>query len=176
MAYTKAKISIPSVTGDIVITATAVSSGPRYTNLANPTSAYWKEGYRLSISSGSAVACAGRTVTNFIPAKAGDILRIKGMSVTTNYGGQNGKIVFYSAVDDESSKLGGMYGITGSGSRQNFGSKVSTTGDISTYVIALDNDDTQVATSALRYIRLDGVLLDGYAPEDVVITINEEIP
>ena len=58
MAYTKAKISIPSVTGDIVITATAVSSGPRYTNLADPASAYWKDGYRLSISSGGAVACA----------------------------------------------------------------------------------------------------------------------
>ena len=36
MAYTKAKISIPNVTGDIVITATAVPSVPSYTNLFIP--------------------------------------------------------------------------------------------------------------------------------------------
>ena len=173
MAYTKAKISIPSVTGDVVITATAVSSGPRYTNLADPTSAYWKNGYRLSISSGSSVACAGRTVTNFIPAKAGDVLRVKGMSITTNYGGQNGKVVLYSTLDTDSSKLGGLYGVTGSGT--NFGDQVNTNGDVSTYTVALDNSGAQTATSACQYIRLDGVLLDGYTANDVVITVNEEI-
>lgn len=174
MAFTKAKISIPSVNGDIVITATAVSSGPRYTNLADPTSSFWKDGYRLSISSGGAVACAGRTVTNFIPAKSGDVLRVKGMSITTNYGGQNGKIVLYSTADTESSKLGGLYGVTGSGT--NFGDQVSTNGDISTYTVALNNSGAQTATSECQYIRLDGVLLTGYTADDVAITVNEEIP
>ena len=36
--YKDGVISIPNVTGDIVITATAVAQAPRYTNLADPTS------------------------------------------------------------------------------------------------------------------------------------------
>ena len=173
--YSDGKIAIPSVTGDLVITVTAVSSGAGYTNLADPTSAYWKNNYRLSISSGGTQASAGRTVTNFIPARMGDTLRVKGMSIIQNLNGQNGKIVFYSAGDTESSKLGGLYGVGGAGNQSNFGGKVVTNGDVQSYVLAYDNDDTQYATSSMQYIRLDGVLLNGYAPEDVVITINEEI-
>lgn len=172
--YSDGKIAIPSVSGALVITVTAVPSGAGYTNLANPNDSYWKNDSRLSIGSGSTVAFTGRTVTNFIPARMGDTLRVKGMSLTQSLNGQDGKIVFYSS-DDESSHIGGMYGRAGSGDSTNFGSKVSASGDISAYTVALDNDNNQVATSALRYIRLDGVLLDGYAPQDVVITVNEEI-
>lgn len=172
--YSDGKIAIPSVSGALVIKVTAVPSGAGYTNLADASDAYWKNDSRLSIGSGETVAFTGRTVTNFIPARAGDTLRIKGMSITQSLNGQEGKIVFYSAAE-ESSKLGGMYGKTGSGSSTNFGGKVSASGDISTYVVAFDNDNTQVATSALRYIRLDGVLLDGYTADDVIITVNEEI-
>ena len=45
-----------------------------FTNLADPTSADWKEGYRIS-SSGSLSAASDRTVTNWIKCKRGDILR-----------------------------------------------------------------------------------------------------
>ena len=40
--YTDGVISIPNVTGDVVITATAVAQAPHYTNLADPTSPQWK--------------------------------------------------------------------------------------------------------------------------------------
>jgi len=173
--YSDGKIAIPSVSGALVITVTAVPSGAGYTNLANPNDSYWKNDSRLSIGSGSTVAFEGRTATNFIPARMGDTLRVKGMSLTQSLNSQNGKVVFYSAEDTESSKLGGLFGIGGAGNNQNFGGKVVTNGDVQSYVLAYDNDDTQCATSSMQYIRLDGVLLDGYAPEDVVITINEEI-
>lgn len=172
--YSDGKIAIPSVSGALVITVTAVPSGAGYTNFANPNDSYWKNDSRLSIGSGSTVAFEGRTATNFIPARMGDTLRVKGMSLTQSLNGQDGKIVLYSSAD-ESSHLGGMYGRAGSGDRTNFGSKVSVSGDVSTYTVALDNDNNQVATSALRYIRLDGVLLDGYTADDVIITVNEEI-
>ena len=71
------KISIPAVTGDIEITATAEATTPSYTNLADPTSADWKDGYRLN-SSGSPVAASGKTVCNFIPCAQGDVIYIKG--------------------------------------------------------------------------------------------------
>jgi hypothetical protein len=62
-----------------------------------------------------------------------------------------------------------------SNSSQAYGQKVSVNGDISTYTIALANDEVQYADSNCAYIRLDGVLLDGYTSNDVIITINEEI-
>lgn len=71
------KISIPAVTGDIAITATAEAEAPAYTNHADPSSADWKAGYRLN-SSGDPVAASGKTVCNFIPCAQGDVIYIKG--------------------------------------------------------------------------------------------------
>ena len=172
--YSDGKIAIPSVSGALVITVAAVPSGAGYTNLAAPNDSYWKNDSRLSIGSGSTVAFEGRTATNFIPARMGDTLRVKGMSITQTLNSQYGKVVYYSSAD-ESSHIGGLFGVTGAGSRQNFGGKVVTNGDIQSYVLAYDNDDNQCTTSAMRFVRLDGVLLEGYTADDVVITVNEEI-
>lgn len=75
--YSEGKISIPNVTGNIVISITATPTAPPYTNLADPSSADWKDGYRLN-SSGSPVAESGKTVCNFIPCEQGDVIYIKG--------------------------------------------------------------------------------------------------
>ena len=53
--YKDGVISIPNVTGDIVITATAVAQAPHYTNLADPTSENWKMHSRVN-STGTIVA------------------------------------------------------------------------------------------------------------------------
>lgn len=84
MAYYKnGIITIPIVTGDIVITATAVSSGPSYTNLADPTSSDWLTDYRWN--SGNAItALSGSTVTNFVPIAEGDVIRFKGIDFSSN--------------------------------------------------------------------------------------------
>ena len=68
-----------------------------------------------------------------------------------------------------------MYGATSTNDREAFANKVVVDGDISEYVLFYDNNGTQVATSDMNYIRIDGTLLDGYTAEDVIITINEEI-
>lgn len=80
--YKDGVIAIPSVTGNIEITITAVESAPTYTNLADPTSEQWKTGYR--ISSSAIVAQAGKTVSNPISVAKGDVVRVKGVHFAAN--------------------------------------------------------------------------------------------
>ena len=80
--YKNGVIAIPSVTGDIEITITAVESAPTYTNLADPTSDQWKTGYR--ISSTAIVAQNGKTVSNPISVAIGDVVRVKGVNFVAN--------------------------------------------------------------------------------------------
>ena len=166
-------INIASVTGDIVITAVASEAtvAPGYTNLADPTSSDWLNDYRLSVSSGNPQACAGRMVTNFIPATKGDILRSKGFSLTTETNSQAAKIVCYDA---SKTKISGTFGATGKGNSY-YGDVVTFDGDIETVTILLTNEGGDIATSDTAYIRIEGVLMEGYTAEDVIITINEEI-
>ena len=88
-AYTDGHISIPSVTGNIVIIATAVKTG--YTNQiplstdkdGNPynNGLGYKTGTRIN-SSANEVAIDGMCCTGFIPltGKAGDVIRIKNVT------------------------------------------------------------------------------------------------
>lgn len=148
---------------------------PSYTNLADPDDSYWKEGYRLSISSGGTSACDGHLSTNFIPAKADDVVRIKGMTIAGgSVNSQYMKIVLYSEKDNESSVLGGLYG-TKDATADCYGTTVTVDGDVSEVKLLYNGIGSQTATSATAYIRIDGVLLDGYDADDVIITVNEEI-
>ncbi len=173
-------ISIANVTGDIVITAVAsevVAPGPGYTNLAKPNDTYWEEDCRLSISSGGTSALAGHHTTNFIPVKIDDVLRVKGMKLTSDGGGVSTdcKIVTYAKKDDISSKINGMYGANSMGAREAYAHKVTVNGDVSEYKLFYDNNGTQAGTEEMNYIRIDGTLLGGYTKNDVVITVNEPI-
>ncbi len=179
VTVTNGVINIDSVTGNIVITAVAEEASG-YTNLADPTSADWQEGYRLSISSGGTSVLAGHTTTNYIPCEAGDVLRIEGLNIigtlTTNgSGSQNdAKIVGYRA--DKSLLVGAYGGRSNTSSSYNYyDTSVSVSGNISTYTIMLNDQGEQLATSELAYIRIDGTLMNGYTKNDVIITINEEI-
>ena len=80
--YSNGKIAIPNVTGDIVITATAVPSASAYTNLADPSSEDWKDGYR--ITSTGIVAQSGKTTSNPIDVVVGDVIRVKGVNFAAN--------------------------------------------------------------------------------------------
>lgn len=84
--YKDGIISIPEVTGDIVITATAVTSAPAYTNqLVNAidmsgntigkTAMYTNK--RYNSSSGAPVDYTGTLITGLIPCAAGDTVRIR---------------------------------------------------------------------------------------------------
>lgn len=80
--YSNGKIAIPNVTGDIIITATAVPSASAYTNLADPSSEDWKDGYR--ITSTGIVAQSGKTTSNPIDVVVGDVIRVKGVNFAAN--------------------------------------------------------------------------------------------
>lgn len=84
--YKDGIISIPEVTGDIVITATAVTSAPAYTNqlvnavdMAGNTigkkAMYTNK--RYNSSSGDPVDYTGTLITGLIPCAAGDTVRIR---------------------------------------------------------------------------------------------------
>lgn len=80
--YSGGKIAIPSVTGDIAITVTAVPTTPAYTNLFDPSGIH--AGYR--INSGSALeANSSQNVSNDIElGGSGVIVRIKGSKANTD--------------------------------------------------------------------------------------------
>ena len=97
--YKDGVISIPNVTGDIVITATAVAQAPHYTNLADPTSENWKMHSRVN-STGTIVAYESAQVTNAFQISAGDIIRIKNCGNVTDHP--------YKSFDTETSESGGV--------------------------------------------------------------------
>lgn len=87
-AYSNGTISISAVTGDVVITAVASgftnqipisidSSGAVYNGIG------YKEGYRISTSSGNESAASGMSVTGFIPVPASATIYIKGIDLTS---------------------------------------------------------------------------------------------
>lgn len=83
--YSNGKIAIPNVTGDIVITATAIPSAPAYTNqipISTDESGNvynglgYKDGARIS-SSGAESTLDGAFLTGFIPIQAGDTVYLQ---------------------------------------------------------------------------------------------------
>lgn len=84
--YKDGIISIPEVTGDIVITATAIAQAPAYTNLLDTaidmdgnvighTPMY--QNMRYNSSSGAPVENQGTNITGLLPIKNGDVVRIR---------------------------------------------------------------------------------------------------
>ena len=127
-AYSDGHISITQVTGDVVITATAVKTG--YTNQiplstdadGNPynNGLGYKTGTRLN-SSSNEVAISGMCCTGFIPltGKAGDVIRIKNVTyagtatvylICFNQGGTGSKTYTQSVL--ESATVDGVTTIT----------------------------------------------------------------
>lgn len=87
-AYSNGTISISAVTGDVAITAVATgftnqiplsidSSGSIYNGVG------YKEGYRISTSSGNESAASGMSVTGFIPVPNSATIRIKGIDLSS---------------------------------------------------------------------------------------------
>ncbi len=129
-----------------------LSDKPTYKNLADPTSADWKTGYRLN-SSGSVSVAEGITATNYVPVKNGDVVRIKGMNLTTHnthflkadktltaYGAGNLTNSTFAATDISATTTGGQF---------------------------------TVNNAEVAWVRFSGAL-NGTA-NDVIITINEPI-
>lgn len=146
-------------------------TGP--TNLADPTSSDWLTDNRLSTSSGGGSSCTGHILTNYIPAKMGDVLRVKGLDITVYVNGKYGQVACYKS--DKTYQQYATTGIAGTASGDAAKNSVTVNGDVLIYTIAELDSGAQRATAETAFIRLDGALMDGYTKNDVIITINEEI-
>ena len=168
-------ISIVNVTGNIVITAVATETvvTPTYTNLlplsvdangndykgTNGEDGY-KDGYKISVSSGGESSSSGYKVTGFIPVKFGDTIYFKGISFESS--GTNTNYCFY---DSNKSRIAGgnFYQIFPSGVN---GEKVSTVINSSTPLNQVVGSISDVA-----YIRFSASAMDGNS----IVTVNQDI-
>lgn len=182
--YSGGAISIAEVTGDIVVTAVAEEVKTNGGNLADPTSSDWMTDTRLATSYGYGKAADGMIFTNYIPAKMGDILRVKGLNLLGAVGSNSSSVAIYKSTDTSADSNGRLtayqdYAVTsattnvspGDGAKE----QVTVSGDVYSYTILLHGDGTQLAHSDTSYIRITAPLTTGYTAEDVIITINEEI-
>lgn len=156
-AYSDGHISITQVTGDVVITATAVKTG--YTNQiplstdadGNPynNGLGYKTGTRLN-SSANEVAISGMCCTGYIPltGKAGDVIRIKNV---TYAGTATTYLICYSA--------------------SHAGGKTFTQSDLESATVDGVTTITTGSQNGLYYMRLSCGVID----DTSIITVNEEI-
>lgn len=165
---TTGAVLIHCVIGDVVITAETEGTSPAYTNLV-PTSidtdgtVYNDIGYmngkRLS-SSGAVKDLSTSSVTGFIKAKAGDVVRLGGVVLASDPSS------CYIAAYNSSFTFVGAKTVTGS----TYGTDPATIvwdGTICTYTIA--------NASTIEYIRINAVCEDGPNGADMIVTVNEEI-
>lgn len=148
-------------------------SAPTYTNLANPTSAEWLANKRLN-SSGSAVDTGvygnGGAVTNFIPCKNGDVIRVKGLNVTNYYSNNTGDVgrgFAYFYAEDKSTIIAKNIPADGNGWVY--------ANNVWSYTVGTSLTAVSGSNSDIRYVRLTGIYYSGYTKDDVIITVNQEI-
>lgn len=155
----KGVIVIPQATGNITITAKAVTGAPP----VNILDEYgYTNGKRLSGSSGNESDSSGACTTGFIPVASGDIIRIKGFTFA---GYPNATVVFYSSAQariNNQSDISAPY----TGSSYASGITVSSNG-IFEFVY---NSDTPAGTA---YIKVSATCADG---ANAYATKNEGLP
>lgn len=168
--YKDGIISIPEVTGDIVITATAIAQGPAYTNQipisTDSTGAIYnnigyKDGYQIS-DSGVDVEYGHKSVTGFIPIKKGDTIRIKGIYNNDVASCRMG--TYDSSKTFQTTRNGAIFATTG---------VYSLSGDVMTYT-----PNEYFVTDTTRYFRFSCDTGAHTGEEDgskLIITINEPI-
>ena len=149
--YSDGKIAIPSVTGDVVITAIAVASAPNYTNLADPTSSDWLTDNRLN-SSGTGTSATGLDVSNYIAVTNGDVIRIKGLDMT-----------------HASARIAGY----NSSKAVLFSASLSATSYATNKTVGADESEFTLAYNGIAFLRVSGGL--NSTANDVIITKNEPI-
>lgn len=163
--YSNGKIAIPNVTGNITITATAVSS-------ASATNILDEYGYfnntRYSISTGGPdkkVPENGFCATGLIPITKGDTVRLKGF----NFSSTNVFIFFNSAqvylFGNNRLKIGNSGTTANSG--QTVGNMSISNDSIATYTYT-DNANNDIA-----YIGISAMCTDG---ANAFATLNEDLP
>ena len=152
--------------GNILGSVNMELGGPAYTNRADPTSADWAVDKRLN-SSAELVDATGCQTTNFFPCVKDDVIRVKGLDIryTNSEHSQNARAWFFKS---DGNPCVGTYVVSDP--------KFVFDG-VDTFTITLDGvtnigggNEIDIAKG-----RFSGMLIDGYAAEDIVITVNQEI-
>lgn len=128
---------------------------PNYTNLANPSSSEWKNGYRISGTIDGASALTGGAITNIVSVKNGDVVECRGFDFTAS----SNRVALVKSD-------GSTYGVH----------DASSWGTISVVKnVSYDNNSFQCTINAdtIAKIRFSGVLTG--TSEDVIIVVNEDI-
>ena len=169
--YSNGKIAIPNVTGDIVITATAIPSAPAYTNqipISTDESGNvynglgYKDGARIS-SSGAESTLDGAFLTGFIPVKAGDTVYLKSGLLDPSWGSASSANSRLYASDKTTTTNAFNPAVIESASALE-----NVVKDSNGYVIQFS---IKSAATSTAYIRLT---LKGTGA-NAVVTVNEEI-
>lgn len=163
--YANGKIAIPNVTGNITITATAVSSaGP--TNILNEYGYSNNTRYSLTTSNpDKKISENGFCATGLIPVTKGDTVRLKGFT----FSGSSVFIFFNSAqtyLFGNNQVHTGQSG-TGSNMQETVGVISISNDNIATYTYTND------ANNNIAYIGISGACTDG---ANAFATLNEDLP
>lgn len=163
--YSNGKIAIPNVTGNITITATAVSSAPA-TNILDEYGYF--NNTRYSLSSGNAnkkVSENGFCATGLIPITKGDTVRLKGFDFSST----NVFIFFNSSqvylFGNNSLKTGGSGTTAKTG--QTVGNMSISNDGVATYTY------TDNAEATIAYVSISAMCTDG---ANAFATLNEDLP
>ena len=147
--YSNGTITIPEVTGNVVITISAVEEAATYTNLFDPSADGYIEHGRCSSTGADRTDVQTCFVTNYIPVTNGDVVRIKGASVSADY---------YS----------GVYKLNKTGT----GVHLGTGAEFANYAVADGVTSFTVNYTDAAYVRMtcENADLSG-----VIVTVNEPI-
>lgn len=172
--YSGGKIAIPQVTGNLVITISAVESGIVAPNILTDSFkvggvSYSAVGYennkRLSTSNGVVKDNTGSCVTGFIPCKRGSVIRIKPLSAPEFAGIGTTAIVFYNSEKVFSTS---SY-ITTASASAHFANCTFEQESSGVYKVTFNND----FNSALKYVRFTIPVADG---ANAYVTYDAEMP
>lgn len=124
--YSGGKIAIPRVTGNLVITISAVESGNVASNILTESfkvggvsnaAVGYENNKRLSTSNGTVKDNTGSCVTGFIPCNKGSVIRIKPLTAPASAGVGATAVVLYNADKSfivssyiTTSEIGGHFG------------------------------------------------------------------
>lgn len=153
-----------------MLTEIIIPGGKNYTNIANPTSADWLPNSRLG-SSGVSEETNGSIVTNYIPCKKDDVIRIQGLNIGMLVGDTNARVHW---LDANKVIIGNNYPAqSANGFTITDGNVVISAYDWS-YTVGKNADGSYLSyADNIAYIRFCGKLEN--TANDVIITVNEEI-
>ena len=163
--YSNGKIAIPNVTGNITITATAVSSAGS-ANILDEYGYFNNTRYSLSTQNpDKKIAEEGKCATGLIPITKGDTVRLKGFTF-----GSHSVFIFFNSAQTYLFGANGIFtGDSGTTAKtgETVGNMSVSNDNIATYTYT-DNADNQIA-----YIGISGACADG---ANAFATLNEELP